>query len=84
MATMGVNGLTYESTDDLAEDDVFSVKPACPRQQDEELRAVRITTLIGHRHPTRGSVTQYEVLVHEPLPVDAAPCTNQNTRYIKK
>jgi len=53
---------------------VFAVEPARLGEQNEELRAIRVAALVRHRHPARCAVTQHEVLVDEPLSVDAASC----------
>ena len=55
---------------DLAENDVFVVKPRGDDGGDEELRAVGVRTSVGHGQQARLVVLQLEVLVGELLAVD--------------
>lgn len=47
-----------------------AIQPGCLHGGDEELGAVGVGTSIGHRHDTRSSVLQDEVLVSELLTID--------------
>ena len=69
-------GCTYESANDLAEDDMFAVEPTRLAEQDEELGAVAVLAVVGHGHPARVAVTQDELLVVEAFSVDALACNN--------
>ena len=62
---------TYVSSDDLAEYDVFAIEPTSLAEKDEELRAVTVLAMIGHRYPARVAMTEDELFVVEALTVDA-------------
>ena len=65
---------TYESADDLSEDNVFAIEPAGLGEHDVELRAVGVSAVVGHGNPAGRTVGQHEVLVIETLAVNAATC----------
>ena len=65
---------TYESADDLSEDNVFAIEPSGLGEHDVELRAVGVSAVVGHGNPAGRTVGQHEVLVIETLAVNAATC----------
>ena len=61
----------FETVDDLAKHDVFAVEPARLDRRNEELRAVRVGTSVGHRQQAGHSVLQLEVFVGKLGAIDA-------------
>ena len=59
--------MTHHACDDLAEYHVLCVQPPSLCQQDVELGAVGVGTVVGHGYPACGTMTQNEVLVVESL-----------------
>ena len=49
---------------------MVTVQPGAGNGRDEELRAVRVGTAVGHREKTRSRVLQRKVLIRETLSVD--------------
>ena len=66
-----------EATDDLAEHDVLAVQPASLGQQDVELGAVGVWSVIGHGNPAGTTMGQGKVLIVELVTKDAAACKNE-------
>lgn len=54
----------------LTEHDVVAVQPGAGNGRDEELRAVRVGTAVGHRQKTGSGMLQGEILIRETLSVD--------------
>ena len=61
---------TYKSLYDFAEYDVFSVEPPGPIEEDVELRAVRILSVVSHGDPASGTMTQQKLFIIEFLAID--------------
>mmetsp|Transcript_58390 Transcript_58390/g.126321 ORF Transcript_58390/g.126321 Transcript_58390/m.126321 type:complete len:205 (-) Transcript_58390:2-616(-) len=61
------------AVDNLAKDDVPAIKLRSPFEQNHELRAVAVATLVGHAKNPGLSVSPREVLVIEGGAVDALP-----------
>ena len=60
-----------EATDDLAENNVLAVQPASLGQQDVELGAVGVWSVVGHGNPSSRTVRQDELLIVEDVAEDA-------------
>ena len=57
----------------MAKDSVDAVKVGRRLCQDEELRTIRVGSLVGHREQKRRVVLQVEVLVRKHPSIDALP-----------
>lgn len=73
---------TYESADDLSEDDVFAVEPARFAEQDEELGTVAVLAVVRHRNPARVAMTQDKLLVVETFTIDALACDITSDKHV--
>jgi hypothetical protein len=66
-----MKGATYKSLEHLAEGHVLAVEESRGPEEHKELGPVSVFAVIGHGHNAAAGVADHEVLIVEPVPVDA-------------
>ena len=67
-----LNQKTYVSTDDLSKDHMLCIEPSGLGEEDVELGAIGVLSMVGHSHPASRTVRKDKLLIIETLAKDAA------------
>lgn len=63
--------MTHHPFQNFSKDDMFAVQPGSSDSSDKELGTVGVFASIGHAEPARAIMLQLEVLIGEPVSIDA-------------
>lgn len=75
--------ISYHSFDNLAKNNMSTIKPWCLLNRDEELRSIGILASIGHGQPSSTIMLQFEVLISEAISIDTA-ALNKTSREFRE
>lgn len=65
---------THHPLQNFSKDNMFAIQPRSRNSRDEELGAVGVFASVGHAEPARAVMLQLEVLIGEPVSIDALAC----------